>query len=368
MLRKLLIYLLIVLGLGILYISTSKKWMERVSSIRNESNGWWGVHESSDKGDLLNMAYLDLITKFHSKRDYSFHKPQQPGPSNINLYMQGDSYTFKIPDSAFYGVNRYEYVWVGTKSIAYNMDTTKKNILIIERAERYVRIHYSGLDLLQEVYDSAKGPEYEKLAGGTGVQPQVTSAEAMTDIIPPKVDTFISKFFNENINQNIEYNLFNYNILNAPRLIKAWLNYHVFKRASGNVSVSADGNRLFIAETLNPGRPESSYSLISSEEYNNIVRNLNILYDYYRNEGFDEMYLAIIPNPVTIHEPKGYNNLIPRLQSDTALRMKFIDIYQTYKSSDTVIYRPGDTHWYNSGMQMWINTVNDTLRKWNKMP
>ncbi|MCB0700040.1 MAG: hypothetical protein H6551_08580 [Chitinophagales bacterium] len=354
MLKKTVIYALIIFGIGVLYISTSRDVMWRISQERNETDAWWGAHDVNHLGDMVNLAYLDDIKQFHSSRDYAFHKPEYNGSSNVNLYMNGDSYTFKIPDTAFAGVNRYEYVWIYSKHIKYNLDTTKKNILILENAERYVRIFFGGLDLFKIVYDSAKGPHQASIAKF----PKVYYASF------PFPDS-IGAFFNPNINQNIEYNLFNYNFLNGIRIAKASFNYKVFNRASGNVQISEDGKQLFLKETIDSKRQESSYSPVSDEELTNIINNLNTIYDHYRAEGFDELYLAMIPNPVTIINPEGYNQLIPRLQNDPRLKIKLIDIYSTYQNADTVLYRPGDSHWYNSGMQLWIKEVNKMLVKWN---
>jgi|GEM_PF-1049038 len=365
MLKQIVTYLLIIAGCGVMYISTSLTRMEEISSVRNDSDAWWGAHNSGDKGDLVNMAYLDYIRKFHSERDYDFHRPGIAAENNINLYMQGDSYTFKIPDSAFLGVNRYEYAWVGKQGLAYDLDTNKKNILLIARTERYIRSYFDNLGMLQHIFNKTKGTEYYKYAH------DVTEYTSSVDniarrFIPGPVDKWLNKMFNKNINQNLEYNLFNYNILNAPRLAKAWLNYEVFSRASGNVTIADDGDRLFLTETIDRNKIFSSYSTITDEEYNNLKNNMNILYDYYMGEGFDEMYMVIIPNPVTVLAPGGYNGLIPRLQNDTELNMKFIDVYSAFNKSDENIYRPGDTHWNDNGIQLWLHIVNDTLQKWNK--
>lgn len=355
MLKKILTYILILVGIGILVISTSRDIMWRISSVRNESDKWWGVHDVNHLGDMVNMAYLDDVTKFHSQRDYSFHRPEYEGASNVNLYLHGDSYTFKIPDSAFAGVNRYEYAWIYNKHIQYNLDTTKTNILILENAERYVREFFSTLNLFKIVYDSAKGP----IASTT--RTYQSNRYAGIPFLPDS----IGAFFNPNINQNIEYNLFNYKAFNAPRVAKATFNYTVFNRASGNVTVSDDGDQLFLKETIEPKNIKSAYAPVSNEDITLLINNLNKIYEHYRNEGFNELYFAPIPNPVTILEPERYNQLIPRIQNDPRLKMKVIDIYSVYKNADTVLYRPGDSHWYNSGIQLWIKEVNKELIKWN---
>lgn len=356
-------YILIIAGLAILYISTSKKVMEKISRQRNESEEWWGIHRGVKKGDLVSLAYLDYVKKFHGDEDYSFHPPAYEGKDDINLYINGDSYTFKIPDSAFAGVNRYEYAWVYNKHIRYNLDTTKTNILILEHAERYVNIFYGGYDLLLIVYDSARGSVHDSFV-----------QKVATVDIPPDVDDHLEHLFHEAfrdwfnplINQNLEYNLFNYRFMSAPRLLKAAINYSLFNRASGDVVIAENGNHLYLKETVMPNSAGSSYYVIPDKEYGKRVEILNTLYQHYKAEGFDEVYLAPIPNPVTILEPEGYNNLIPRLQNDPALEMKYIDIYTAFKNTDKQIYRPGDSHWNNNGMQLWIQAVNDTLSKWHK--
>jgi hypothetical protein len=80
------------------------------------------------------------------------------------------------------------------------------------------------------------------------------------------------------------------------------------------------------------------------------------------------VYISIIPNPVTLLQPEHYNGLIPRLQKTGLLNgMKMIDIYDAYsKASDPgALYRVGDTHWNNNGMQVWLKTVNAELKKQN---
>lgn len=360
MLKTISIYLFILLGIGVLYISTSKKVMEKISAARNDNDAWWGVSSSANKGDLVGMAYLDYVDKFVSKRDYIFQKPVYDGDKAINLYLHGDSYTFKIPDTAFAALNRYEYAWVYNQHIQYELDPTKKNILILEHAERYVTSFYSGLDLLKLVYNKQTGSDYDSMMSATAILEKTVLTDAGGD-------GWLDNLFNKNINQNLEYNLFNYNGLNAPRYAKAWLNYSLFNRASGNVVVSENGKQLYINETIGTKKKGSSQYTFSADEYACIVRNLNKLYDYYKAEGFDEVYLAMIPNPVTILEPERYNMLIPKLQSDAGLKIKCIDIYNKYKTADSIIYRPGDTHWNSYGQQLWIGAVNHQLQQWSSL-
>lgn len=364
MVKRLVTYLLILGGIGLLYISTSHSSMERISAVRNDLQTVWGVHDCTDKGDLVNMAYLDYVTKFHSTRDYVFNRPAYNGPANVDLYMEGDSYTFKIPDTAYAGLHKYEYAWVGRKGIRYELDTSRTNILIIERVERYIRNYFGQLYVLNNVHAANTDFQYRDFSENNAQTN--TSIGRLSALIPDKVDHYLQKMFNPNINSNLEYNLFNYKLLNAPRLAKAMLNYKIFNRASGDVTIADNGQQLYLSHTTDLHNDGSSYASISEQEYTALVNNLNYIYDYYKKDGFDEVYVAIIPNPVTILEPDGYNNLIPRLQHDASVKMKFIDSYTAFKQTNKVIYRPGDTHWYNEGLQTWLGIVNDTLAKWNE--
>jgi hypothetical protein len=176
------------------------------------------------------------------------------------------------------------------------------------------------------------------------------------------------QIFNHEINSNLEFNLFGYRFWDEVKLTKASLNYYLFRRAMGDVVISDDGDRLFLKQTVNPEDQLSSFRALDSGEIQNIVRHINDIYHHYKSEGFDEVYISIIPNPVTLLQPEHYNGLIPQLQKPGLLNgMKMIDIYDAYsKAPDPgALYRVGDTHWNNNGMQIWLKAVNSELKKQN---
>ena len=364
MLKAIFSYILIVLGVTALYLSTSKKQMSNISSTRNESTDWWGSQKDVSNGDLLRMSYLSLVPYLHSPSDYVFKDvSNNDTPNNINLYLNGDSYTYKIPATVWQGVNKYTYAWVYNQHIKYQLDTSKKNILILEHSERYVRHFLAGLDVLKLIYDSADGSRHHEYAHLLAENKKKEQHKLLTALFSKEeIDI---PLFNKNINQNLEYNLFNYNLLNSIREVKAMMNYNIFKRASGAVVVSKNGDQLFLKETLEKTGKSSSYSYISNDEYNNIVTCVNIIYNHYKQKGFDEIYLAMIPNPVSVLAPERYNSLIPKLQTDTTVQIKFIDYYGANKNQWKKVYHKGDTHWNNYGIQQWIKQVNDTLKRWN---
>ena len=99
-----------------------------------------------------------------------------------------------------------------------------------------------------------------------------------------------------------------------------------------------------------------------------MVNRLNALNEYYKKLGFAEVYLSIIPNPVTILYPNyggyKYNNLIPRIESNPKLKMKCISVYDDFKNSKYQVYQNSDTHWCFNGLNLWLNKFSDTLQKY----
>ena len=350
MLRKILRDILIVMGLVVMWLSTSTTTMAWLSEKR-AVNTWWGVY-NNDHGDLVNMSYLDFVQRFVTHRDFSTPRPDYRGVKNTELYLQGDSYTMDIGDSAFAAVKSYHFInrKVG---LNYHLDTTDNNILIIEVTERYTRLHFDSIRMFTEVCDSLIQKKQPR------VKYYLTSAN---DNIPFFLKGWAgNELFNRNINQNLEFNLFNYSFITGLFKSKAALNYYLFSRASGDVVISKDRDFLFLKQTVQPYDIYSSYDRIADNEINRLVGNFNSIYDHYRATGFDEVYLSIIPSPASIMQPEGYNQLIPRIQGSKALRMKIIDAYGSFTATKELCYRPGDTHWNNRGLNKWVKLVNDTL-------
>ena len=141
------------------------------------------------------------------------------------------------------------------------------------------------------------------------------------------------------------------------------INYYLFSRADGSVVISNDRNYLFFTETVVKDRNSGSYCPVGMDEIDGIVSNLNTIYDHYKAGGFNEVYLSIIPNPVTILQHTGYNNLIPLIQNHPKLKMKCIDSYSVFMNIPGDYYLRGDTHWNKNGKQTWIDLVNKTLEE-----
>jgi hypothetical protein len=349
MLKNVLSYICIVLGLALLWASTSRTAMQYITEKRDK-DAWYGTYQGMN-GDLIGMSYLDFVKRFQLGPRTPLKRANYNGEKNTVLYIHGDSYARKLHDSVFAGVSALHNI-DRNHGMAFTLDTTKRNILIIEVSERYIRPYFSGIQILDEVYDSAT---HNKPQAYHLTDFHKTYAASMLS------DVKASDFFNKNINQNLQCNLFNYSFIMPMFHWKAALNYYVFNRASGDVVISKDRNFLFYTETVSPTDIGSSYSPIPAGHIDALTNNFNLIYDHYKAAGFDEVYLSMIPNSPTINQPDGYNGLIPQIQNRPNLRMKLIDIYSTFKNVSGDYYYHGDTHWNPHGKQTWVDIVNDTL-------
>jgi len=353
--KKLLAYFCVIVGLAALVIAHVTPIANRIwkwNKTHALNNAWWGKHNSGG-GDLVALSYLDDIPQFNEPKQYHFARTADSA-KNIDLYLFGDSFTEDLPDSIFAHSHAYHYGNY-VKGLTYQLDPTKKNILILEVSERFMFQRYSDNDIFERLKPVAGNPVPDTSRAGTSA----AAAAAPVSSAPEH------KNYSAIVNKNLEYVMFDYNFLNWIRRYKADMNYTLFNRASGDVAISGNGKYLFFKPTVDPEGMYSIYGEVGENALANLVRQFNEIYKHYRAAGFAEVYLSIIPNAATILQPEGYNQLIPKVQQAPGLKVPLIDVYSVYKQNNdpALLFRQGDTHWNNNGMQVWLSLVNDQLNK-----
>ena len=313
-------------------------------------DAWWGVYPEHN-GDLVSMSYLDFVPAFKHIEGPTLTKRTYSGPANTVLYLDGDSYTQHLDTALLSGLAAYHYISRYEPS-SYHLDATKNNILVIEIAERIFRPYFDSVRMIHDLIDT-------KPVALT-INPYVAHT-AYAAMLPT-----MGNLFNSNINQNLQFNLFNYQFIMPLFESKAALNYYAFKRASGRVVISDDGSFLFLKETVSNTGTSSAYARLTQSDLTLLVNNLNITYDHFRAAGFKEVYLSVIPGAATIMQSKGYNNLIPLVQNDPRLKIKIIDVYSAFRNNPEQLYQPGDTHWNNKGIQIFIDLLDKVIVQSNE--
>ncbi|UBM60103.1 hypothetical protein LAG90_05540 [Marinilongibacter aquaticus] len=290
-------------------------------------------------GDLYRMSNLKQFKAL--KEDCNTLKVQ--ATPHTHLYLAGDSFTEegRIEGNQF-AASDFTRFRVDQVS-AFPMDKSQHNILVIETVERHFRERFAepwkGLRLVDEENKD-----------------QIPEADSRS--LWTKVWDF-SLPYNEELHQSI---LFGYDWTMKVREWKAALNYTLFDRVDEHVKLSKNQAHLLYYLPSEPGI-SSAFEVIDNEEISNLVRNVNATYSYYKNLGFDEVYLAIIPNKTSIlgQDLGEYNRLAERIERAPDIKMPVIDAYQEFMKLGEKAYALGDTHWSCEGQTYWVNAVNNRV-------
>lgn len=286
-------------------------------------------------GDLYRFSNL---SQFRVLKQVCQSEKVQVTQPNTALYLIGDSFTEegRIEAGDFVSGSFHRF-FIGHQPFV-ELDKTKKNILIIETVERHFRERFAT--------------PYKNLTVG-----EPTTTQAMTNLMKEAKSDF---WYDTERHESI---LFSSDFFLTIKEWKASLNDQLFDRTDGNVVVSKDKKNIFYELDARPSGITSTFDKISDKEIELLIDNVNRTYDFYRQNGFDEVYLTIAPNKSAIlgTELGQYNHLIERIQKNPALRMPIFDIYTSFSTSDKMLYDVGDTHWNCNGKKIWVNAVNQKL-------
>lgn len=355
--KRLFRWIIIGILLAINIVSLSPAWMGKIVDMRVKPNSFFQSSRTG-MGDLYSMSYLKRFGRSGWKP--AFITDTCKMEKSINLYTISDSYlNNRFTEKAFCGVNKLTQVsWDGA-ALSINLDSQKTNILILETVERYACVRFSNLDWMKH-FIIEKSQKLKQ--NTTDIQPVLKEEKKRIS------ENLAPFFFNKNINQNLEFNLFDYKPFLSVWETRAELTQRLFNRlASPAVTLAANNQYLVLKETTDGKQNTASNFPIANTDLSKMVDNLNEIKAFYLEKGFSEVYLSIIPNPVHVVDTTfNYNKLIPKIQNHTALNMPIIDVYSVFKKNNTLVFHKNETHWTNQGMQFWIDNVNQELKKIEK--
>lgn len=295
-------------------------------------------------GDLYRLSNLPQFKDPQTScRELETPSPTQSGDAtNTHLYVIGDSFTeFPRIDQRDFPVSHYQYVhWDNRKEV--QLDTTKRNILLLETVERHFREHFSRpIAELTVVADTTKRTAPEPVAWKRQLFDQIQS---------------------KGIEERLETVLFSQDLFLWFKELKASINLSWFDRVPPTVGISQDRQHLFVdLDTDTTKHLNSSFALLSDKEVNVLVDSVNATAARFQKQGFDAVYLSMIPNKASILDPgQGpYNHLIERVQQHPRLRVPFADVYSVYAKQPKQVYALGDSHWNCTGRALWLTSVKE---------
>ena len=290
-------------------------------------------------GDLYRLSALP---QFRQAQPVCSSPSLASDTASTHLYIIGDSFSEEQRiGPADFPVSHYQRVAWEHRQRA-QLDTTKRNILILESVERHFREHFA-IPVSELVVETD--------TGRTPVQPPSLRQRVSTD------------FHWTGVEERLESTLFSQGWAFWFKELKARLTFEWFDRFSTGVSVSTDKRNIFLRmDTDTTRRLNASFSPLPDQEVNRLVDSVNAVADRYKKLGFDEVYLSIIPNKATILETgrSDYNHLIERVEHSPKLRVPAIDVYGPYRTTKPSPYMLSDTHWNCTGRAIWLDQVRKT--------
>ncbi len=320
-------------------------WIQAYSPLVYKSTGLFP--DDYRYGDLYRLSYLSQFKEKASKCSPAPIFQKIDDVSDIHLCIIGDSFTEEERVSKKdFPVEKYSYVhWAEQANI--QLDTTKKNVLILETVERTVREHFS------------QGADNFRI--GTKKEEKIVSEISWERQLITKIETAILYCFpeKEGIEQRFEHTLFNYDFFLKFREIKAKLNQILFDRIEKKVVISKNGEFIFYSDEADSTNSHSAFYPLFQSDIDLLVMNINQTRDKYLKAGFDEVYLSIIPNKVSVISPDlgNYNHLIERIELDKKIQTPLIKTYEEFKKNPNQYYLKSDTHWNCEGRNLWLEKV-----------
>ena len=292
-------------------------------------------------GDLYRLSYLPQFKQDALECEHVHFEHKKP----IQLFLIGDSFTeepkINLQD---FPIEKYQYVhWA--KHANYKLDTTKRNILILETVERTFKEHFS------------------KVVNNFSNEEDIREKSSFKQKIKIEVDELEKNIAPKGTEDRLAHTLFNYDFFLWFRELKAGLNLKLFGRTEDEVVLSKDKTHIFYKEEADSTDLHSAFYPIHQTEIDLFVKNINQTRETYLQAGFEEVYLSIIPNKISILSPDfgKYNHLIERIQGDNRLETPLIETYSIFKKTPQKYYLKSDTHWTCDGRAVWLEKVNSVL-------
>lgn len=305
-------------------------------------------------GDLYGLSFLPAF-----RLPYQIHPTHSPvkksGPAH-DLCILGDSYTLvaQLRPESFHSIDQVRLVPLddvlkNTESELPEPIKPSASILVIETTERLVRDRF--------------GAARSTSSSVTGSPPSVPTTVAQR--VGHLCSVFLDNLFSgTDISFGLETLLFDYTLFRPLKEAKAAFVYACFGRIAERVLSAPNGHRLYLKETIT-GTTTSSFSPIDSTQLSQVVSGLNHLHQRARQRGYSDVFLSIIPNPVSVIETSrsDYNHLVERIEHHPGLSLNVISLYDQFRTRGSVYYHPSDTHWNQNGVDAWVSAMNQAFTR-----
>jgi hypothetical protein len=331
------------------------RYFEHLTLVTGEKSWFQKVFLRSDRwayGDLYGLCYLHPY-KLQLEPFPAYNKPGRSRASGRILYIIGDS--FLADKTLTYAFDKFDNVQFLDRRFPFGpitLDSAKQNYLLMEFAERNLNGYaITGTDEVRWTR--------AQINRGDHFNPAYHPPSAAQTPPPSLFSRFSNILFNKDLSRNLELLLFDDRLFTPVKELKAAINYRLFSRTAKEVAVSTNGQRLLLNITVDTADTHSSFRPKTKTDIDSIETHLAEAEAYYKSIGFKQVFLAVIPNPVSIYDSKRmpYNHLLERVEKQTAIPV--ISVMNSYQKSRTNLFYKSDAHWNPAGFELWVKSANE---------
>lgn len=302
-------------------------------------------------GDLYNTSNLLKFKEVDFAENTSLVESDKPKVryNNVDLYTIGDSFT--PMDTSYYAGDKNYHIWMGMNVDTVKLDTTKKSILVVEIIERTIQERllkdYEALYIKRGF--QIKGDKYPKAAINTDGG-----------------NSFWWDKFGDQINQRIEFLLFNFSPFLKLKELKSNIMLTWFDRTHTGADISRNHKYLFYSVEADKKSVLSPFHEITPASVDTVAMHINTIRNYYKSRGFAEVYFCLIPNKVTVCENDRfeYNHQISLIENNPLLETPIISVQATIRKHPEWFHK-SDGHWNVAGKRYWLQKTNDLVKEWS---
>jgi len=361
--RKICLAIVLLGGLAILLTAMNQSFINRIKQDRyfdhltgpgnKERTLYDRIFIRSDRwryGDLYGLCYLPGY-KFELEPYRKYRRDSRGPATNRIIYIIGDSFLAdKELSGAFAGFDSVVFLDSRFPFGPLALDTGKENFLVLEFAERnlndfdFRRTNEVKWNTDDQAWKSSLKPGSKS---GTDANTQGPTWKRLGRIL-----------FNKELSRNLETLLFDDRALTPVKEIKAAINYKIAGSMPKEVTVSTDKTRLLMNATVDIQNRQSAFRTVGHKELAAIINNLDQAQRYYHKIGFKAVALSVIPNPVSVYDPRrmNYNHLLERVETETTLPV--ISVFQRFRTAGQNLYYRSDSHWNPAGLDSWVASMN----------
>jgi hypothetical protein len=322
---KVLKYTVLVLASFLWFLGCS-----RATVVYLVDNGY--IEDDFRYGDLYRLSNLGEYRQEVKKCGQAYEGQKVP----VSLYLAGDSFTElgRIGGDA-YAATHFKRTAVNTPAHDLVLKEGKK-ILVIESVERHFRERFS-----ENPWGEWTLPPKET--------PKVQAQHWYDWLVELQVP------YREEMHESV---LFSSDFILKIKEWKAGFQKKYFDKVDPKVGVLDEHlvYELDLAEGVS-----SVFDPVTEEEIERIVKHINQTRENYRELGFDEVYLSIIPNKssLLLTNDARYNRLVERIEAHPDLEAPIISVWREFQQGE--YYLKGDSHWTCEGQKIWVDKVNGAI-------